>query len=231
MTYSMYTKAGNDPRAFLNATTLEQFAQETFSTFFQHFVSSNFSLTAGGWAYQVINATLPHDLGALIPGQQGLSGNMNYTIPHSHTNRTAIVQVSIPIQVLGINAMAVWLSICIIIWLFVTTVIIGAFQRRYLRNLNCNINCVRDILVLVAGSDKLLRLVSERGPSGLDGGKDIFTKLGWFEDTRGQQRWGTEVVEKPQEPDANIETFAQVTSTIADGPSSYELQPTQSWGS
>lgn len=232
MTCSMYMKAKQDPTTLTNVSALEDFAQETFSTLFQHFVSSNVSLMTGSWAYQPINATLPAELGAVDTYvNKDHRENANYSIPHSQTNRTATIQVSTPIEVLEVNAAAVWLSTAIILWLIVTTIIVGALQRRYLRNLNRNIDCLGDVLVLVAGSDRLLRLVNERGPSGLDGEKGTLTKLGWFEDERGQQRWGVEVVEGPREPNANIEASEEVTSTTADVPASYELLPTQSWRS
>lgn len=228
----MYKKAGEDPKAFLNVTLLQELAQKSFSTFFQHFVSSNLSLTTGGWAYQPINATLPADLGAVDTfwsTQQG--GNRNYSIPRSHTNRTAVVQVSTPIEVLEVNTVAVWLSIGIIIWLIVTTIIIGLLQRRYLRNLNCNIDCIGDVLILVAGSDKLLRLIDDMGPRALNGNKSVLTKLGWFQDAGGRQRWGIEVVEVPEEPQEDVQVSGQDTSTAGDVPSSYELQPIWSWRS
>lgn len=132
---------------------------------------------------------------------------------------------------LEVNAAAVWLSTGVILWLIVTTIIVGALQRRYLRNLNRNIDCLGDVLVLVAGSDRLLRLVNERGPSGLDGEKGILTKLGWFEDERGHQRWGIEVVEGPGDLDEHIEASEQVTNTASDVSASYELLPTHSWRS
>lgn len=224
MTYSMYTKAGKDPTALLNVTTLQDFAQDIFSTFFQHFVSSNLSLTTGGWAYQVVNATLPA-IGKPIEEQMEENENINsgkdgeeteYSTPHSRTNRTTIVEVSTPIEVLDMNAVAVWLSTAILVWLILATIMISALQHRYLRNLGHNVDCIGDVLVLVAGSDRLLRLVNERGPAGLDGEKNIFTKLGQFEDEGGRQRWGIEVVEVPGEPYEDTEASEEITRTLTD---------------
>jgi hypothetical protein len=58
MTYSMYTLAGNDPDALLNATTMLRLAQKTFQTYFQHFVSTNREPNATMGAYQLIGAEL-----------------------------------------------------------------------------------------------------------------------------------------------------------------------------
>ncbi|KAL1615624.1 hypothetical protein SLS54_008891 [Diplodia seriata] len=202
MTYSMYKNHGeDDPTAFINATTFEHFAQKTFATFFQHFVSSNISLDTGGWAYQVVNATLPADLGKAqdTDAPPAPAVHVNYSLPHSRTNRTADVLVSAPVEVLEMNAVAVWLSAGILAWLIVATVVVGARQRRYLRNLDRNVDCLADVLVMVAGSERLLRLVAERGPDGLDGEMGVFTKLGWFVDGEGRRRWGVEVVDVREE--------------------------------
>lgn len=46
MTYSMYSLANKDPEAFKNETLLNELINKVFQTFFQHFVSTNASLTA-----------------------------------------------------------------------------------------------------------------------------------------------------------------------------------------
>lgn len=70
-------------------------------------------------------------------------------------------------------------------------------QRRHLRGLIRNVECLRDVLVLVGRSEKLLQLVREKGEEALrendDGG--LMTKLGWFESRDGDMRWGIELVE------------------------------------
>lgn len=198
MTYAMYSLAGRDPRALLNASLQEELAKNTFTTFFQHFVSSNLSLETGGWAYQPINASLPADLGkAWTLGENGTYEYLPNPTTVSTTNRTAIARVETPVEILDMNPVAVWLSAGILIWLIATTVVIAALQRRYLRNLDRNIECIGDVLVLVAGSERLLQLVRERGPEALEkDGKGIATKLGWFEDGGGRRRWGIEVVDR-----------------------------------
>ncbi|KKY13809.1 hypothetical protein UCDDS831_g08634 [Diplodia seriata] len=136
--YAMFSLAKKDPKALLNASAMEALANKTFSTFFQHFVSSNLSMDAGSWVYQPIGAQLPPDTGPL-------QWNGNLTVvdrPDPHplppTNRTAVVEVSTPVEMLRTNAVAVWLSVAILIWLVGTTVLVAIVQKsrskRLLRN-------------------------------------------------------------------------------------------------
>lgn len=191
MTYSMYAMANKDPTALLNASTMQRHAEKAFSTFFQHFVSSNLSATAPSWAYQEINAYGISSTYKWIP-DEGYQSVPLPPQPPSRTNRTALVEVSTQVELLRMNAVAVWLNVAILAWLIFTTVAIAVLQRKYLRNLDRNIECLGDV---VAHSDRLLRLVRERGPDDLEKEKGVKTKLGWFEDSNGEQRWGIEVVE------------------------------------
>ncbi|KKY14796.1 hypothetical protein UCDDS831_g07972 [Diplodia seriata] len=124
--------------------------------------------------------------------------NSTHTV--SHTNRTAVATVDRPVELLQMNAIAVWLSIAILIWLIITTIVVVALQRRYLRNLKRNVECIADVLVLIAGSDRLLRLVRGRELDvEWDDAGEIKTKLGWFENGEGQRRWGIEIVDEERE--------------------------------
>ncbi|KAK0663162.1 hypothetical protein DIS24_g1204 [Lasiodiplodia hormozganensis] len=150
--------------------------------------------------YHEINASLPYGIDTIdkyIPGE-GYQSVPLPSQPPSRTNRTALVEVSTQVELLRMNTAAVWLSVAILAWLIFTTVAITVLQRKYLRNLDRNIECLGDVLVLVAHSDRLLQLVRERGPDSLEKERDIKTKLGWFEDSNGEQRWGIEVVEEDE---------------------------------
>lgn len=57
-----------------------------------------------------------------------------------------------------------------------------------------HVECLADVLLMVAGSDGLLQLVHERGVEGLKK-SDVITRLGWFRDRRGIVRWGIEIVD------------------------------------
>ncbi|OCK75788.1 hypothetical protein K432DRAFT_162557 [Lepidopterella palustris CBS 459.81] len=50
-------------------------------------------------------------------------------------------------------------------------------------------------MALIAGSENLLQLVRERGREGSRKGDQVLTRLGWFEDGKGEVRWSFEVVE------------------------------------
>lgn len=191
MTYAMYVLASKDPQELLDAKTMAATAQQTFTTLFQHFVSSSVSLDKGGWAYQPINATLPSCLEWNVTN--GTCIGKHFVWPTSHTNRTVDVRTSTHVSVLQMNTVAVWLSVGILAWLIVTTVAVAAGLNRHLRGLKGDVERVADVLLMVVGSDKLLRLLKERGKKQL-AEEGVMTKLGWFEDRDGQLRWGIEVV-------------------------------------
>ncbi|KAJ5751747.1 hypothetical protein N7520_008664 [Penicillium odoratum] len=203
MTYSMYTMAGKDPSALLNVETFTTLAQKTFTTFFQHYVSNNVSLTSGGWAYQTINASLPSTLGPAIELVDGYYPSNRATAyqdvmhPISHTNRTVSARLSQRVELLQMNAIAVWLSVGIMGWLILTTIIIAILQNRYFGSLVRNVESLGDVLVLISGSANLLQVVREIESGKLLPGdyKGLRTRLGWFVDEDGGLRWGIEMEE------------------------------------
>lgn len=203
MTYSMYTMAGKDPTRLLDPDTFTALAEKTYTTFFQHFVSSNISLETGGWAYQNINASLPQDLAPEVdmianymPGTTA-SEQQDTLRPISHTNRTVTAHVSQRVELLQMNAVAVWLSIAIMGWLILTTITVAVLQRRYFGRLVRNVECMGDILVLIAGSVNFLQFVREIESGQLVSGayEELRTRLGWFVDVDGGLRWGIEMEE------------------------------------
>lgn len=196
MTYAMYARANRDPLALLNAGTLADLASETFSVFFQHFASNNVSLDTGSWVYQPINASLPPDVGPGTP-KQNKTSYQNVPHPVSQTNRTVEAKVSTRIVVLEMSVVAVWLSVSILIWLMFTTVAVIVLQRRQLRKLIRDIDCVGDVLVLVVKSKRLLHMAREMKEGRQREDDDsLKTKLGWFEDEDRKMRWGIELVDE-----------------------------------
>ncbi|KAF2189585.1 hypothetical protein K469DRAFT_747636 [Zopfia rhizophila CBS 207.26] len=206
MSYASYCKANKTPEALLDPSTFFSLTQQTFQTFFQHFVSSNLTLENGGWAYQPINATL-EGLGVPVAlnkawNNQSTWDDQNQTFINSlqkeypvlHTNRTANATLSTRIEVLRMSALATWLSFGILIFLIITTIVIAVTQRTYLKPMIRNMECIADVLVLIAGSERLLEAVRERGVDRLMK-DDILTKLGWFVGSDGRVRWGIEIVE------------------------------------
>ncbi|KAJ5986192.1 hypothetical protein N7451_010557 [Penicillium sp. IBT 35674x] len=203
MTYSMYSMAGKDPSALLNGDTYSALAQKTFTTFFQHFVSNNVSLSTGGWAYQKINASLPSTLGPAIELEDGYIPSdaateyQDVMHPISHTNRTVAAHISQRVELLQMNAVAVWLSVGIMGWLIISTIIVAILQKRYFRGLVRNVECLGDVLVLISGSANFLQVVREIESGKLLAGdyEGLRTRLGWFVDEDGGLRWGIEMEE------------------------------------
>ena len=205
MTYAMYAMAHKNPTALLDPETFNKLAQKTFTTFFQHYVSNSISTQTGGWAYQKINASLPSDLGLIIELENGYFSEKGATAskyqdnmhPISHTNRTVAAKVSQRVELLQMNAVAVWLSIAILGWLILTTVIVAVLQKRYFGSLVRNVDCLGDVLVLIAGSANFLEVVREMQAGRLSARdvEQLRTRLGWFVDSEGGLRWGIELEE------------------------------------
>ncbi|KAJ6020520.1 hypothetical protein N7540_006024 [Penicillium herquei] len=204
MTYSMWSMAGKNSQALLNTTTFTELAEKTYTTFFQHFVSQNLSAQTGGWAYQRINASLPSTLGPVVdivdnymPGTTA-SKYQDTMHPISHTNRTVSAEITQRVELLQMNTIAVWLSVSIMIWLIFTTIIVAVLQRRYFGSLVRNVECLGDVLVLIAGSANFLQVVREIESGKLVEGayEDLRTRLGWFVDEDGGLRWGIEMEER-----------------------------------
>lgn len=214
MTYSMYMMANEDPGAILEPKTLETLAQKTFTTFFQHYVSNNLSTTAGGWAYQPINASLPPDLAPAV-NQTMPPNRFNQLVPQqdilhptSHTNRTVETTLSRRVEMLHMNRPAVWISISILAWLLLTTMVVAVLQKQYFGSLIRNVECLGDVLILISKSDRLMQIVWEMQTGRLEQCdlRRFRTRLGWFVDGAGERRWGIEMDEmftKESESDVN----------------------------
>ncbi|KAB8232676.1 DUF3433 domain-containing protein [Aspergillus alliaceus] len=202
MSYSMYSMANKDPSALIDPTVFTRYASKTFSTFFQHFASSNISMERGSLAYQPINASLPSDLPPAVTDvtlmeDAPLADQQDVIHPISHTNRTVVVRVSKQIELLQMNAVAIWLSVSILAWLIIATVTVTIFHRQYLRRLVRNVECLGDVLVLTAGSESLVHVIQEiqAGRIAESEKSRLFARLGWFQDGDGKARWGVEMAE------------------------------------
>lgn len=203
MTYAMYSMANKDLAALLDMDTFTTLTEKTYMTFFQHFVSNNISLETGGWAYQKINASLPHGLGPVVdvvnnylPGTTA-SKYQDVMHPISHTNRTVAATISQRVELLQMNSIAVWLSLFILAWLIATTAVVAVLQKRYFGSLVRNVESLGDVLVLIAGSANLLQLVRDIQAGRLVSGdyEHLRTRLGWFIDRDEGLRWGVEMEE------------------------------------
>ncbi|KAJ4294300.1 hypothetical protein N0V90_007990 [Kalmusia sp. IMI 367209] len=199
MSYAAYVQENRNSEALLDKDILTKRTQEIFTTFFQHYVSSNNSLTSGGWAYQPIGTNLK-DLGAPVNGTytqynpDGTRAPKYSELPAQNTQRVADATMSTRVEVLHMNENAVWLCIGLLIWLAITTLIVTALQRWFFGDLRRGVESIADVLVLVAGSERLLAAVERYGVEGLMK-SNIKTRLGWFRTDDGRMRWGIEIVE------------------------------------
>jgi hypothetical protein len=195
MSYAALAQVDHDPAALLDPETLIRETQKIFSMFFQHYVSGAVSLQKGGWVYQPIGSDLK--LTEPIPNEalhQPLSKFEDF--PLRNTERMVTATLYTQTEVLQMNVVAFWVSVGIMIWLIVAILIFAAMQRRYLGGMQRNIECVADVLVIVAGSERLLQVIQEKGVDKIVEDDVILTRLGWFRDPDGTMRWRIELVEE-----------------------------------
>ncbi|KAL1632413.1 hypothetical protein SLS56_003655 [Neofusicoccum ribis] len=177
MTYSMYILAGKDPEALLDASTLQRLANKTFSTFFQHFISSNFSIESGGWAYQRINSSRPFDP---VPGQSLPPGNGSTPQTPANVSRTAEIEVHTQVELLEVNADAAWLSVAILAWFILTVIVVAVMEGRHLKRLIRDVECPADVFILISRSERLLQFVQNKTleDRNFENDEQVMTKLG-----------------------------------------------------
>jgi hypothetical protein len=194
MSYAAYIAAGEDPKALLNSTFMKEQTENIFTRFFQHYVSLEVSFERGYWAYQPIGATLD----GVGPVADNYYFGTNYTPPTGYkqlnTNRTADAVLSTRVEILDMDPVATWLSIAILIYLCLVALVVAATQRHYVGSLDIKIECMADMLGLVAGSDELLRLVSEKGVQGLRNNRNLHARLQTFHSKDGTLEHMVEVV-------------------------------------
>jgi hypothetical protein len=219
MSYASYKRSQNgDSIALLNQQTLFEQSQATFSVFFKHFVHSNMSPQTGGWAYQVFGSRLNIERPVSFVRYFNFMfdsktfGYNTIPLPESRlpngdpapkfedvsprdVSRTSNVTITVRVEVLKFNNAAFWTAIAILSWLVVTIIGFIALQHRHLGSLNRDVECIADILVLVAGSQRLLALVREKGMKTIIEEDKVHCTLGWFEDDEGKKRWGIEIAQ------------------------------------
>lgn len=191
MSYSMLSLAGDDAQKLLDHATLSNLAGKTFSTFFQHFASSNvLANSSGGWVYQRPSETLPPDLTEPLP---------QYNTTRAPSRVLQPVQpiipgkISQPVEILRMSPVAVGLCLGILFWLLVTSILVIVLKGRYFAPLLRPFDSIADVALMVANSERYLELARLKGASGLQSDKSGFTtRLGWFRTSLGEVKWGIE---------------------------------------
>jgi hypothetical protein len=201
MSYAAYAQVGFNPTALLDPDTLARTSQKVFSTFFQHFVSNNVSHELGGYVYQPIGTKLsvnPPMEGMLVQYTPDGSVAPKFEDIVRNTNETTTATISTRVEMLRINPVAFWMATSILIWVIITIIILASVQRKYYGGMMRNVECIADVLVLIAGSERLLAVIREKGVDAILKEDNILTRLGWFRDADGTMRWRIELVEKEQ---------------------------------
>ncbi|KAI4641480.1 uncharacterized protein J4E79_011687 [Alternaria viburni] len=201
MSYAAYAQVGFDPTALLDPEVLARTSSTVFSTFFQHFVNSNLSRESGGYVYQPrgmelkINAPMDD-----MPIQYMPDGSIapKFEDIVRNTNATTTAELSTKVEVLQMNLVAFWIATSILIWLIITIIILGSVQRKYYGGMMRNIECIADVLVLIAGSERLLEVIREKGFDAIVKEDKMLTRMGWFRDVDGTMRWRIDLVEEKQ---------------------------------
>jgi hypothetical protein len=196
MSYAAYVAAGEDPKVLLNRTFLLEQTQRIFTRFFQHYVSSEINHVNGSWAYQPIGATL-NDIGPVANAyvsQQDFKSPTGYR--QLNTNHTATAILSTHVEILEMDPAATWLSIAILIYLCLVTLVLAATQRYYVGSLGIKVKCIADILALITRSEELMRLIREEGVDALKK-LDIYVKLNPFRGKDGRVYYAIEILDPP----------------------------------
>jgi hypothetical protein len=206
MSYAAYAQVKFDPTALLDADVLMETSRKIFSTFFQHFVNNNVTRKDGGYVY-----TYYTPRGDIAPRFEDVQRKTSKTI-------TAIL--STRVEILRINLVAFWIATGILIWLIIVIIVFASVQRKYYGGMMRNVECIADVLVLIAGSERLLAVIKEKGIDTILRDNNILTRLGWFRDPDGTMRWRIELVENER-----VQTrLISLGSSYALGPGDEDVQ-------
>lgn len=83
------------------------------------------------------------------------------------TSATKAVTITTWVEVLTMNPVAFWLATSILIWLTITIVIVASVQRKYHAGMMRNVECIADVLIPIAGSERLLEIIRRQGMNDL----------------------------------------------------------------
>ncbi|KAI4939211.1 uncharacterized protein J4E92_000495 [Alternaria infectoria] len=174
MSYANWNLANKDTESLLNTTTLLRHSEKTLQIFFKHFVNSGSSSLSGRWS-------------SSGPERAAYQRASSEPVNGTFTKR---------IEVLAMNETATWLSLTILILLIVILVtLVVSLQIVYPSScMQHRVECLADVLAMVAGSEGLIGLIEQQGVEGFAKSGRL-TKLSWFRDARGDVRWGVELVD------------------------------------
>lgn len=212
MTYSMLALANNSKHALLDTDNFISLANQTFGTFFKHFVSDHVSSEAGGGAYQPVGEKLPWSLGPVtiynastskyqIANDQGALGPENHTAPSSpFVNAT----IHIPVEQLVMSSISVYLCLSLLAFILLVTVVMYIANHDRIKELPRNVDTLASTLAFVHSSEKLLAWTAT-APKTKPWYKALFlarssttdpkARIGNFKSSDGVERWGIELID------------------------------------
>lgn len=216
MSYATWSTLKGNYSALLDPATLENSAKSVFTTFFQHFVSTD-SASGGGRAYQLLNYSLPADLGPIM----NAAGNETsaYQDFNGPTNISSVVQATFskPAYRLDMSVAAVAICLGILVCLAFITVVIFLVDHNYFKTLPRDVDSLASVLALVYDSPKLRETVEQNQllaenakGSGYTqpGGEDTKAVIGYFAGSHGDTRWGIELVDDGKRVSQGADSFS-----------------------
>ncbi len=160
MSYAMFLLVQRSPQALLDLVTLQTVAKDVFSTFFQHYASTNVTLADGGRVFQPIGATLPFGLPPILNSSTGQVSSYQDTAVHTNTNRTVEAVVQTPVNELVMSLPAVVICLAILAFLAFITVLVYFRYAAYFKGLPRDVDTLASIIAFVYDSPKLQEWVA-----------------------------------------------------------------------
>lgn len=160
MSYGMFSLVQRDPQALLDPTTLQNVANDVFSTFSQHYASINVTPADGGNVFQPIGARLPFGLPPIINITTGVTTSYQDTAVPTNTSRTVEAIVHIPINELIMPPIAVNLSLALLAFLACITVLVYFPYASYFKGLPRDVGTLASVIAFVYDSPKLQEWVA-----------------------------------------------------------------------
>lgn len=192
MSYSMLSQVDGDRNVLLDPERLNEVANLVFSTYFQHYVSSNLSMTEGGWAYSPINETIPDDLAAI-------KSDVDTRISHSPTqsvfygNQSTSLHFTVSVEILQMSKSALWVSLGVFCSLLIILAVVFLRSSKMFRGLLRDIETPAEIAILVIQSRWLSKMDQQDHQGHQAGESPCEVQLGWHKSPEGRDIWGFEM--------------------------------------
>ena len=155
VSYAMFSLAQRNPTALLDPSTLQNFSNIVFSTFFQNYASTNVTVNEGGRVFQHIGASLPAGLPPIVNiSGGGLSSYQDTNVP-SYINKTIEAVIHTKVEQLIMSPAAVILCLTILVFLACTTILVYLPYAAYFKALPRDVDTLASVLAFVYDSPRL----------------------------------------------------------------------------